>query len=688
MIKHWKSTLALLLFACSQLVAQPVKLDWVHSFGSTVNESGLAICLDKQGNTIVAGLYGALIDFDPGTGVLVLPDSGAANISIQKFNQGGQLVWAKSFWGHSSIGVSDITIDALGNLVLVGSFKDSADFDPGPGVFKLQAMSQYDAFVLKLDSIGNFIWAKSYGSYLNESAVAVKVDSNSNVYTIGSFRQTVDFDPGPLVSNLTSTQRNVRYIQKLDPNGDFVWVKPLGGVPFWFTDFNLEIDHLNFLYVAGGFSGQSVDFDPGAGTSYLSTTGNHSDSYIQKLDTNGYLVWVKQFSGNFEVGGSALDIDNNGNIYTSGYFNHLVDFDPSQGQHILDGNNGDFYIVKLSPSGQLNWVRQIGGTSYKRSISTKVNSDGLIYSAGFFQGDINFNMTADSFIVASEFNSYDLFAFSLDTNGNFVWGDRFGDSQSDYLSDMEIDQFGNAYLIGEYRRTIDFDPRPSVHALTSAGDGDMFIQKLSPCPQSFDTLTLNVCQYYLSPSGKTWDSTGTYKDTIANSISCDSILLYHINKVEIDSSIQLIGDTLYANELNATYQWLDCDSNLKVISGANSNSFKPLRSGNFALETSKNSCKDTSSCFNYTSVGYSSIKQNKTWSVYPNPSSGIFQVNLPNGSRNSALEVYDLSGKLIIENEPIDGNTIIFKLLAPQGVYFLKLKSESGYYSVKRLIKY
>ncbi|MDP6162158.1 MAG: hypothetical protein QF837_05700, partial [Acidimicrobiales bacterium] len=97
-----------------------------------------------------------------------------------------------------------VVVDSSGNIYTTGDFSGTADFDPGPGTTNLtQNGGGYDAFVSKLNSSGDLVWAKSFGGSKEEESVSVAVDSSGNVYTTGWFRAAGDFDPGPGTTNLT-----------------------------------------------------------------------------------------------------------------------------------------------------------------------------------------------------------------------------------------------------------------------------------------------------------------------------------------------------------------------------------------------------------------------------------------------------------------------------------------------------
>jgi hypothetical protein len=159
--------------------------------------------------------------------------------------------WAKSMGSTGADYGNSITTDASGNVYTTGLFQDTVDFDPGAGTFNLTCNGSSDIFIQKLDANGNFIWAKSMGSFSGDVPNSVAVDALGNVYTTGYFNGTVDFDPGPGVANLTSASISGNiFVQKLDAAGNYVWAKRMGGSGFCYGN-SVALDASNLTYFSG-----------------------------------------------------------------------------------------------------------------------------------------------------------------------------------------------------------------------------------------------------------------------------------------------------------------------------------------------------------------------------------------------------------------------------------------------------
>jgi hypothetical protein len=161
------------------------------------------VVTDSSGNVYTTGFFSGTVDFDPGAGTANLTSAGSDDSFISKLDSGGNYVWAKQLGGISAELAIGISVDSSGNVYTTGTFQGTADFDPGAGTANLTSAGGDDSFISKLDSSGNYVWAKQLGSTGADVAYGVSVDSSGNVYTTGFFSGTVDFDPGAGTANLT-----------------------------------------------------------------------------------------------------------------------------------------------------------------------------------------------------------------------------------------------------------------------------------------------------------------------------------------------------------------------------------------------------------------------------------------------------------------------------------------------------
>ena len=398
---------------------------WAKSMGGAGEDHGRSITTDAAGNVYTTGNFYGAVDFDPGAGTFNLTTNGGTDIFIQKLDESGTFIWAKSMGGTSGSFGWSITTDAAGNVYTTGNFYGAVDFDPGAGTFNVTSNGSDDIFIQKLDANGNFLWAKGMGGTGSDAGNSITTDALGNVCTTGDFESTVDFDPGAGTYNLTSNGLDDIFIQKLDASGTFIWAKSMGGTGIDIGK-SITTDASGNVYTTGYFQ-NTVDFDPGAGTFNLTTNGG-SDIFIQKLDANGTFIWAKSMGGAGEDYGYSITTDASGNVYTTGYFESLVDFDPGAGTFNLTINGGtDIFIQKLDESGTFIWAKSMGGAGYDFGQSITTDASGNVYTTGGFGGTVDFDPEAGTFNLYSN-GSADIFIQKLSQTGVGIIENDFGNN--------------------------------------------------------------------------------------------------------------------------------------------------------------------------------------------------------------------------------------------------------------------
>ena len=486
-MKVFQITLVLLLIILTaDVIAQEdAFFAWAKNMGGSDGDSGGDIAVDADGNVYTTGYFRNTADFDPGAGTLNLTSAGILDIFITKFDPDGNLLWAVRLGSTDFDRGFGIAVDANGNVYSTGYFAGTVDFDPGPGTANLSS-SDSGIYILKLDTDGNFVWAKSVSASGGNYGRAIAVDNAQNVYVTGEFRFTVDFDPGPGVSNLVQTGSGSDvFILKLDAGGDFEWAKSHGGSS---DDIGRSIksDAAGNVYTSGGFY-STVDFDPGAGTFNLTSNGI-SDVFISKLDINGNFVWAKQIGSTGIDLGQSLALDASDNVYITGQFYVTVDFDPGPATFNLTSQQVDAFIVKLNTAGDFAWAKSIGGTGSGENYAIDVDTDGNVYTGGRFNGSVDFDPGTGTHII--DVPNADCI-IKLDTDGDFVWAKTYAGTSIQLGMAIAVHGNDNVHVTGQFFKA-DFDPSACEYELTSTAT-DIYVLKLTqgaPIPEptitSFD----------------------------------------------------------------------------------------------------------------------------------------------------------------------------------------------------------
>jgi hypothetical protein len=203
--------------------AYALKLDangnfiWAKGWGALGDEHGYALTVNS-GNVLVTGNYMNVCDFDPGPGTFTLSSSGSADAFITRLDLNGNFTWARSIGGTAFETGSAISVDPSGNVYTGGNFQSSIDADPGSSVVTLTSFGLNEAFISKLDASGNYTWGGRIGGTGEDLLNGINCDPYGNVFAVGGFQNTGDYDPGSAVYNLTSNGYFDIFQLRLDPS--------------------------------------------------------------------------------------------------------------------------------------------------------------------------------------------------------------------------------------------------------------------------------------------------------------------------------------------------------------------------------------------------------------------------------------------------------------------------------------
>lgn len=171
---------------------------------------------------------------------------------------------------------------------------------------------------------------------------------------------------------------------------------------------------------------------------------------------------------------------------------------------------------------------------------------------------------------------------------------------------------------------------------------------------------------------------GPYSYTIIDANGCSSPTVSDTitEPAAIDVSTTTAGNVITANESTATYQWIDCGTNMP-ISGETNQSFTATSNGNYAVIVTQGSCKDTSACQAITTTGINSLSNDNNLLVYPNPANGAFNIRMASVQTGMLyVNITDIQGQCVLRlNETVSGN--INKQISLQnlskGLYYVQV---------------
>ena len=392
------------------------------------------------------------------------------------------LAWATQFkGGPASKNVEDITLDAAGNVYTVGGFEGVVDFDPGPGVFSFNSggFGTTDIFIVKQSPNGALLWARQIGAGQIDVARAAEAGSSGYIDVAGDFRGIVDFDPGPGVTNLTSSANADLFILRLNDAGNFISIKQMTstGGNISLRDMAKDIDGNIILMIR--FSG-TVDFDPGPAVVNITSAGGNDLAFC-KFSSAGNFMWAKSVPNppTTDIILNDMKADNNGNILFCGYFQNTFDFDPGPATFNLTSDGGsDAFITKLSATGDFVWAKHFRNSLSSVAVKLELDATGNCYVSGFFEGNADFDPGPANFSLNSA-GDRDGFIVKLSNTGNLQWAKRFGGGLADDVGALALSSYGNLFTAVNFTGTVDFDPGPGVVNLTSNGGFDICLLQLT-----------------------------------------------------------------------------------------------------------------------------------------------------------------------------------------------------------------
>lgn len=239
-------------------LTQSGDFEWAKHF---VGARGTSIAIGLDGNVYTTGTFFNSVDFDPGPSTFSLMAGGVNGfeqaIYISKLDDSGNFLLARKTAEGLTNTSAEVHVSDLGNVYLAGSFGGSTTFESNNPQSGLVSGGLSDAFVCKFDSVMNFVWCRGFGGTFIDRATSVATDCAENIYLLGYFGDTVDFDPGPNVHEVACAGTTDVFVLKLDNLGDFVWNAQLGGTGQEESS-SIVIANDNSIHAFAKFSSQAV----------------------------------------------------------------------------------------------------------------------------------------------------------------------------------------------------------------------------------------------------------------------------------------------------------------------------------------------------------------------------------------------------------------------------------------------
>ncbi len=287
------------------------------------------------------------------------------------------------------------------------------------GIDSSSGLGSYNVYLVKTNSLGDTLWTKSYGGNQADFAQAVQQTADGGYIVAG---YTSSFGAG----------NNDVYLLKTDANGNLTWSKTYGGVN---GDYAFAVKQTN----DGGYilSGITSSFG-------ISPYGNINDVYVLKTDAVGALTWSKTYGQDGDDWSFGVQQTNDGGYALTGHTNTDSTAAVS-----------DVYLIKTDANGDTLFVKSYGGTNYDKGTALlQLNDSGFVitgstYSFGNGTSDVYFLRTnkLGTIVSNSTFgNGGNDWAYTLShtTDDGFTlagYTDNFGVSGSSFYF-IKTDNYG------------------------------------------------------------------------------------------------------------------------------------------------------------------------------------------------------------------------------------------------------
>ncbi|MFH0867637.1 MAG: T9SS type A sorting domain-containing protein [Bacteroidota bacterium] len=315
---------------------------------------------------------------------------------LNELNAQPDIQWEKSYGGINYDYGRMIIQTTDNNYAVIGySFSGDGDVTGSHG--------SADIWISKLDSSGTIIWQKALGGTKREEGFSI-IQTNDNHYLIAGQSRSND---GDVAGNHSSPSWNDIWIVKLDSMGILNWQKCLGGSNDDGAYSIIQTRDGKYM-VAGTVWSNNGD-----------VTNNYgkNDYWIIKLDTNGTIIWQKNYGGSENDAANTIIETSDGGYLITGASNS-VDIDVT-GNH----GNADFWVIKLDSGGVLQWQKSLGGSSDEWGKAVIETTDGQFIVVG--------TTSSDNGDVSGNHGSLDYWVVKLEASGNIVWQKTLGGSSDD-----------------------------------------------------------------------------------------------------------------------------------------------------------------------------------------------------------------------------------------------------------------
>jgi len=340
-----------------------------------------------------------------------------------------------------------------------------------------------------------------------------RISSRGYLYISGGFWGDSIAIGNQTLYTSTPDMRNL-FIAKLDTLGECIWAKLLyaDSLPDP-TNTRIAIDTSENIYLTAVFR-DSIDIDPGPGTTTLEPLPGGRSKLVAKFDSDGFFQWAFALNDSGNTISSFIEVDKDQHVILAGTQTAETDFDPSPGVHLLNPTppNPQYdFLAKYDANGQYMWAYSFrasyGGTVGMMSL--KVDHDNNILLTGMIMETIDFDFHPVNTHQLTSNGSWDHFLAKYNPNGGLIFAHSIGGWHNEMGMTIGIDSLNNIYVTGMFNTTggVDLNPSPNYSTvLIPEGTHDVFFAKYAAeghliFARSFGTHMIDFISMDVDPNG-------------------------------------------------------------------------------------------------------------------------------------------------------------------------------------------
>lgn len=423
------AVLTLFFLTILSFSAPAQSFDWARHASGPGSEGAFGVATDLFGNSFLTGFYTGPLDL----GDTVLISEGRRDLFLAKYNDLGDLLWARSIGGSGDDFGFSCATDNAGNIYVSGTFEDTVQV----GNTTLISAGGEDLLLVKYNGSGSFQWAQRGGGDGADRALGVAVAGGGKVWITGFISQTATVGDSTFATSGNFGDTDI-FIANYSEQGQFLWANQLGG-PEADLGKDVAVDGSGNAYLTGSFRG-TVQF----GLNNYTAVG--SDGFAVKYTPAGSYLGERIWGGSGNADGRKITADSAGNMYVAVNFNDGIFVEGNSFQTTGAANEFDFLVVKYDDQGDLAWAKQCGSPTLDNGNGIGVDAAGNVFVSGNFQ--TNFQV-GDSTFFTTGFEGLVLAAY--DEDGDFLYAVKDTSNPGmDFVSseDLAVGPNGSISLAG------------------------------------------------------------------------------------------------------------------------------------------------------------------------------------------------------------------------------------------------